>query len=121
MGLSEKFTELVFEQFTKNAQVKKEKEIKEYEDLLNARIKYREAVGELRYGDFSDLGLMISVVNNYIDSNGGKDNFNKDEAEIIKKLIEKMKFDYDNIHPYELPILFDFNLLCKKIDNIISK
>ena len=26
MGLSEKFTELVFDQFTKNAQMKKEKE-----------------------------------------------------------------------------------------------
>ncbi len=80
------------------------------------KIKYREAVGELRYGDFNDLGIMISVVNNYIDSNGGRDNFNKkEEAEIIKGLIEKMKFDYDNIHPYELPILFDFKLLCKNV------
>ncbi len=58
---------------------------------------------------------MISVVNNYIDSNGGKDNFNKEEAELIKGLIEKMKFDYDNIHPYELPFLFDFKLLCKNV------
>lgn len=88
--------------------------------MLNARIKYREAVGELRYGDFHDLGLMISVINNYIDSNGGKDNFKKEEAEIIKGLIEKMKCDYDTIHPYELLILFDFKLLCKKIDSIIG-
>lgn len=48
MGLSEKFTELVFDQFTKNAQMKKEKEIKEYEDLLNARIKYREEINLIK-------------------------------------------------------------------------
>ena len=81
MGLSEKFTELVFDQFTKNAQMKKEKEIKEYEDLLNARNKYREEVGELRYGNFNDLGLMTSVVNNYISNNGGKDGFNKEKED----------------------------------------
>lgn len=120
MGLSEKFTELVFDQFTKNAQMKKEKEIKEYENLLNARIKYREEIGELRYGNFNDLGLMTSVVNNYISNNGGKDGFNKEEAKLIKELIEKMKFDYGEIYPYEVPILFDFKLLCKTLDEIIN-
>lgn len=122
MGLSEKFTELVFDQFTRNAQTKKEKEAKEYDDMLQARSKYREVVGELRFGDFNDLGIMTSVINNYISSKGGKEKFDKEEAKIIKELTEKLcVYKEDKIHPYELPILFDFQLLCKMLDDIIKE
>lgn len=121
MELQEKFLELIFNQFNQSSKIKRKAKMKAYEDFLNARRKYRESVGELRYGDFNDLELMTSVINNYIINKGGKDKFDKQEAIIIKELIAKLNIDYDSIHPYELPILFDFRLLCKMLDDIIGR
>ena len=112
------FAESMFGLFLEKNQRKNDKEMKEYEDVLKAREKYREAVTEMRYGDFSDLGIMVNVINNYITNKGNE--IDKDEVKIIKELFEKLDIPNEKLHPYEIPIMFDFKILCKKIDKILN-
>lgn len=105
--------------FLKKENIKKKKERKEHEDWLKAREKYREAVTEIRYGDFCDLEIMINTINNYINNNGN-DSFDKNEANIIKELIEKIDIPHEKFHPYEIPIMFDFKILQKRLEKLTN-
>ena len=118
-SMAELFTTSMFSELSEKSKHANEKELKEYEDWLKAREKYREAVTEIRYGDFCDLEIMVNTVNDYINNNGG-DNFDKEKAKIIKELIDKLDISYEKLHPYELPIMFDFKLLYNRLDKIIS-
>ena len=120
MGMTELFTTSLIEFFSSKSKFNNEIKAKEHADLLEARKKYRKAVTEIRFGDFDDLAIMISTVNNYINNNGG-DNFDKSQASLIKELLGKLYLPNEKYHPYELPILFDFKLLCDRIDKIINQ
>lgn len=119
MGLSESFTTTMLSMFSERNKIKNDKELKEYEDWLKAREKYREAVTEIRYGDFCDLQIIVNTINNYIDNKG--ENFDIEEANIIKDLLDKMEIPIEKLHPYEIPIMFDYRLLCNRLNKIISQ
>lgn len=118
-SMAELFTTSLFGMFSEKRKYEKEKESKEHEDWLKAREKYRESVTEIRYGDFCDLEIMVNTINNYINNNGD-DNFDKDQASIIKELIEKIDIPNEKLHPYEIPIMFDFKILQNRLEKIIN-
>lgn len=89
-----------------------EEKIKYQEYFLEAGKCYREKIGIERYGDICDLYQLNANVSNYFEND---DKNSKEELEIILELLEKVNVDYDDLHPYEVPAIFDFKTLKKKL------
>lgn len=97
-----------------------EKEMKINADVLKAKEKYRETVGEERFGDINDLWMLVQDIRLYI-NNQTNQQLPKEQAIVLLELLRKIEiYDDEKLHPYEVPALFHYKILISELEELIK-
>ncbi len=115
------FMQSVGQLFASRNQHEFEKEMKINEDMLKAKEKFREAVGEERMGDVDDLWLLVQDIRVYINSQTNL-KLPKDQAKILLGLLKRIEIckEDDKLHPYEIPAFFHYKILIAELEELIK-
>lgn len=98
-----------------------EKLMKINEHYTEANNQFRESIGYERVGDMKDLEILIFETRTYI--NNFQQGLPMEEAKLLIEIFKQMKIDdkFQDLHPYEVPIIFNYKKLMSELRTITGE
>lgn len=100
------------------AELQSQKQLASWNNSMPQTNEYTKLAGIERYGNICALNDLIFKVGNYINTQ----ELSIEELKEIKGLLVKIKLpiEEDQLFPYEIPYIIDYNKLIRRIDELIS-